>query len=60
MAIKKKQLIVNLLVVALGLFVGIANLIKWYNDQSLIRSLVLGLICMGLATGWLVYTIKNK
>ena len=57
---KKSKLVVNLLVVFLGLFVGIANLVRWYNNQDLIKSLVLGLICVGLASGWLIYTIKNK
>lgn len=50
----------NVAVGILGLFVGIDNLLRWLNNFSLTRSLVLGVLCTVLATVWLVYVFVSR
>jgi len=50
----------NLAVGILGIFVGIDNLLRWFNDESHTHNLIIGLICTICATGWLIYVIFIK
>jgi len=50
----------NLAVAAIGLFVGIDNLLRWISDHSDTRGLILGVICTLLAIIWLIYILSTK
>lgn len=55
-----KHLITDLAVGILGLFVGIDNLIRWMNNESLIHGLIIGIICLIFAAPWLVYVFARR
>ena len=50
----------NLAVGILGLLVGIDNLLRWLGDNSLTQGLVIGILCIVLATSWLVYVLVKR
>lgn len=56
-----KQLWTNFAVGILGLLVGLDNLLRWIDDNSFTRGLITGVICLGLATVWIIYVfVKMK
>ena len=56
-----KQLWTNFAVGILGLFVGLDNLLRWIDDNSFTRRLITGVICLVLATIWIIYVfVKMK
>ncbi|MFC1730728.1 hypothetical protein ACFL6I_10385 [candidate division KSB1 bacterium] len=60
MAYSIKQFWTNLAVAILGLFVGIDNLFRWFDDNSFTRGLIIGSICTLLATVWLIFVLITK
>ena len=60
MAEQVKIFWVNLIVGILGLGVGVSYLLKMLRDDSSVRDLIFGIICLVLATGWLVYVYVSK
>jgi len=56
-----KQLWTNFAVGILDLFVGLDNLLRWIDDNSFTRGLIIGIICLVLATAWIIYvSVKMK
>ena len=60
MAYSIKQFWTNLAVAILGYFVGIDNLFRWIDDNSFTRGLIIGAICILLATVWLICVLITK
>jgi hypothetical protein len=60
MAQRNKLIWTNLAVGILGIFVGLDNLLRWFDDGSHTRNLIIGLICMICATGWIIYILFVK
>lgn len=52
-----KQFWSNFAVGILGLFVGLDNLLRWIDNNSFTRGLIIGIICITLATIWLIYVL---
>ena len=52
-----KQFWTNLAVGILGLFVGLDNLLRWIDNNFLIKELIIGVICLALATVWIIYVL---
>jgi len=52
-----KQFWTNLSVGILGLFVGLDNLLRWIDNNSLTKELIIGVICLALATVWIIYVL---
>ena len=60
MAQQNKLFWTNLAVGILGVFVGIDNLLRWFDSASHTSNLIIGLICTICAVGWLVYVLFIK
>jgi multisubunit Na+/H+ antiporter MnhG subunit len=60
MSIEKKFIATNVAVGLLSIFIGIDNLLRWSNNHSDTKSMVIGIICIVLAVSWLVITLLSK
>jgi len=60
MAEQVKMFWTNLAVGILGLLVGFSYLLKILGETSYVRDLIFGVICLVLATGWIVYVFLSK
>ena len=50
----------NLAIGILGLFVGVDNLLRWLNDDTLIKELIIGAFCTVLAIIWIIYSFYKR
>ena len=57
---KIKSIWLNLLVGVFGFIVGISYLIKYFDEFFDTKDLVLGIVLIILATGWLVYVFISQ
>jgi len=55
-----RQFWTNLAVGVLGLLVGIDNLLRWTDDASATRSLVIGALCTLLSAAWLTFVLLAR
>lgn len=57
---KFKSIWLNLLVGVFGLIVGLSYLIKFFDEFINTKDLLLGIVLIMLATGWLVYVFISR
>lgn len=57
---KLKSIWLSLLVGVFGLIVGLSYLIKFFDEFFDTKDLVLGIVLIILATGWLVYVFISR
>jgi len=56
-----KRFWLNLSVGILGLIVGFVNLLRWFDNNSLTKELIIGITCLSLGSVWIIYVlVKNK